>query len=155
MQIVNSVDRWLARQAGFEDIWSTWELAERVQGEVRQWHQTQQGAVIANAILAAVDSVHELATRARDVAEPEPGHDQHDPARYAQKNAAPENQGLLHDVAEVVRLAKNAGSWFHSHTTPNASSADHDTYAMQILGFVIRQNLNAEDVVQGLRDRLR
>lgn len=155
MQIVNSINRWLARDAGFEDIWSTWELAERVRREVRDWHGQQEGAVVASAIMAAVDAVHSLATTARNLAEPEPGHDQHDPARYQKKNTDPNNYGLLHDAADAIRLARTAGSWFHSHKEPKASAADHDTYARQILGFVVRKELVADDVVQGLRERMR
>ncbi|HJL14559.1 MAG TPA: hypothetical protein RMH99_02815 [Sandaracinaceae bacterium LLY-WYZ-13_1] len=155
MQIVNSVSQWVRGDAGFEEIWSTWELAEQVRREVRDWHQQQQGAVLANAIVHAVESVHALVTTARNLAQPEAGHDQYDEARYRAKNAAAENKGLLHDAAAPVRLATTAGSWFHSHSEPNASAEDHEAYAKQIMGFVIRQALDAEDVVQGLRDRLR
>ena len=155
LQIVASVDRWVAKTAGFEDIWSTWELAERVRREVRDWHAQQQGAVVANSILSAVDAIHALATAARNLAEPEPGHDQHDPARYQRKNVDPNNAGLVHDAADPVRVATTAGVWFHSHSEPGASAEDHTKYAQQILGFVIRKHLNADDVVQGLRERLR
>ena len=154
-QIVSSVQQWLARSAGFEDIWSTWELAEQVRREVRQWQQQQQGAVLANAILHTVDSIHGLVTTARNLAEPEPGHDQHDPARYQRKNEDPANAGLLHDASEAVKLATTAGAWYHSHTEPSASAADHDFYAKQILGFVMRQAVPHDDVIQGLRERLR
>ena len=155
MQIVNSINKWLRRDAGFEEIWSTWELAEQVRREVRAWHSQQQGAVLANAIVHAVDGIHTLATVARNLAEPEEGHDQYDPARYEQKNDADENMGLLHDAADAVKLATTAGSWYHSHTTPTGTADDHDGYAQQIMGFVIRQAMPADDVVQGLRDRLR
>ncbi len=155
MQVVSSVSRWLRRDAGFEEIWSTWELAETLRREVRAWFEQQQGAVLARAIASAVDSVHSFATTARNLAEPEKGHDQHDPARYQRKNNDPANAGLLHDAAEAVKLAAAAGSWWHSHSEPRASDADHDAYAKQILGFVLRQHLSADDVVQGLRDRLR
>jgi hypothetical protein len=155
MQIVNSVSQWVRREAGFEEIWATWELAEQVRREVREWHQQQQGAVLANAIVHAVEAVHGLATAARNLAQPEEGHDQYDAERYRAKNAAPENVGLLHDAAAPVKLATTAGTWFHSHTEPNASAEDHDAYAKQITGFVLRQALPAEDVVQGLRERLR
>ena len=57
--------------------------------------------------------------------------------------------GLLHDAAAAVKQAETAGAWYHSHTEPNASADDHTGYAAQILGFVIRQALPAEDVVQG------
>jgi hypothetical protein len=155
MQIVASISRWLRRDAGFEEVWGTWELAERLSREVRQWYETQQGAVLARAILGGIDSVYSLATTARNLAEPEPGHDQYDPARYEKKNNEAANAGLLHDAADSVRLAVSAGAWWHTHSEPRASDADHDIYAKQILGFVIRQNLNAEDVVQGMRERLR
>lgn len=153
MQIVASVNRWLKGDAGFEEIWSTWELAEQVRREVRDWHSQQQGAILANAILHSVESVHTLVTVSRNVAEPEEGHDQYDPARYQTKNEADENQGLLHDAAAAVKQAATAGAWYHSHTEPTASADDHDGYAMQILGFVLRQALSSDDVVQGLRDR--
>lgn len=155
MQIVNSVSQWLKHDAGFEEIWSTWELAEQVRTEVRAWHQQQSGAVLANAVLQAVDAVHALVTVARNLAQPEEGHDQYDAERYRAKNAAAANAGLLHDAMAPVKLATTAGSWFHSHSEPNASADDHDAYAKQIMGFVIRQALPTEDVVQGLRDRLR
>ena len=155
MQIVNSVSQWLRHLAGFEEIWSTWELAEDVRAQVRAWHQDQRGAVIANAVLQSVESVHALATVARNLAQPEEGHDQYDPERYRQKNAAAESAGLLHDASAPVKLATTAGAWFHSHSEPNASADDHDAYAKQIMGFVLRQALPADDVVQGLRDRLR
>ncbi len=155
MQVVGSVSRWLRRQAGFEEIWGTWELSEQLAREVRAWHDQQRGAVLARAILAAVDAVHSFTTTARNLAEPEPGHDQYDAARYAQKNADAANAALLHDATEAVRLATTAGAWWHSHSEPNATDADHDVYAKQILGFVVRQSLGAEAVVQGLRDRLR
>lgn len=155
MQVVSSVSRWLRRDAGFEEIWANWELSVQLQREVRAWYEQQRGAVLARAISSAVDAVHSFATTARNLAEPEPGHDQYDPARYAQKNADPSNATLLHDAAEAVKLAASAGSWWHSHSEPKASDADHDAYAKQILGFVMRQSLNGEDVVQGLRDRLR
>lgn len=155
MQVVNAVIRWLNRDSGFEDIWATWELAEAVHTEVRGWYETQSGAVLATAILNAVDAVHALATVARDLAEPEEGHDQHDAERYRQKNADPNNKGLLHEAARAVQLAKNAGSFWHSHSEPNASQEAHDGYANQNLGFAIRQALDADMVVQGLRDRLR
>jgi hypothetical protein len=122
---------------------------------VRAWYEQQRGAVIARAVLAAVDAVHSFATTARNLAEPEVGHDQHDPARYHQKNTDPANEGLLHDAAEAVRLAVSAGSWWHTHSEPQASDKDHDAYAKQIVGFLVRQNLSAPDVVQGLRERLR
>ncbi len=154
MQVVNAVTRWLNRDSGFEDIWATWELAEVVHTEVRGWYETQAGAVLATAVLNAVDAVHALATAARDLAEPEEGHDQHDLARYRRKNHDAANQGLLHDAARVVQLATNAGAFFHSHTEPNASQAAHDGYARQILGFVIRSHLDADRVVAGLRARL-
>jgi hypothetical protein len=155
MQIVSSVGRWLRRDAGFEEIWANWELAEHLTREVKAWYDTQHGAVLARAIMSAVNSVHAFATTARNLAEPEYGHDQYDAARYQQKNADPNNQALLHDGAEVVKHAIAAGVWFHTHTEPRASEADHDAYAKQILGFVLRQNLSADDVVQGLRERLR
>lgn len=155
MQIVATVNRWLRREAGFEEIWGNWELAEHLAREVRAWYETQQGAVLARAILAGVNAVHSFATTARNLAEPEPGHDQHDPARYQQKNVDPSNAGLVHDSVEAVKLAMSAGVWWHTHTEPRASEADHDSYAKQILGFVLRQNLPADDVVHGLRERLR
>lgn len=155
VQVVSSVSRWLRRDAGFEEIWANWELSVALQREVRAWHEQQQGAVLARAISSAVDAVCSFATTARNLAEPEPGHDQHDPARYQQKNADAANATLLHDASEAVKLATAAGSWWHSHSEPRASDADHDAYAKQILGFVMRQSLSAEDVVQGLRDRLR
>ena len=154
-QIVNSVQKWLNRQAGFEEIWATWELAEQVRREVREWHAGQQGAVLANAIVHAVDGVHSLATTARNLAQPEEGHDQYDLERYRRKNADPANKGLLHDAAKAVELATTSGSWWHSHSEPKASQEAHDGYANQILGFVVRQALDSNDVVQGLRDRLR
>ena len=155
IQILNAVSRWLRADsdAGFEDIWSTWELAEQVAREAREWHGTQQGAVLATAILNAVEGVHAFTTTARNLAEPEPGHDQHDPDRYRRKNEAESSRGLLHDAAEAVHRAAKAGSWWHSHSEPGASDRDHDAYANQILGFVIRQHLPAEQVIQGLRDR--
>lgn len=155
MQIINSVVRFAQRGSGFEEIWSTWELAEQVRGEVRQWHETQKGAVLATAILHCVEAVHALATAARDLAEPEEGHDQHDLERYRRKNAAPENAGLVHEFAKPVKMATTAGSWFHSHQEPNASQEAHDGFAFQILGFSLRQSLDADMVVQGLKDRLR
>jgi hypothetical protein len=155
MQIISSVSRWLRRDAGFEEIWGTWELSEQLQREVRAWYEQQRGAVIARAISNAVDGVHSFATTARNLAEPEQGHDQYDPARYARKNADPVNAALLHDASEAVRLATAAGSWWHTHTEPKASDADHDAYSKQIIGFVLRQALRADDVVHGLRERLR
>jgi hypothetical protein len=155
MQIVATVTRWLRREAGFEEIWGNWELAEHLTREVRSWYDTQHGAVLARAIMSAVGSVHSFATTARNLAEPEAGHDQHDPARYQTKNADQANAGLVHDCVEAVNLAMAAGVWWHTHTEPRASETDHDAYAKQILGFVLRQHLPADDVVQGLRDRLR
>lgn len=155
MQVVSSVSRWLRRDAGFEEVWGTWELSEQLQREVRAWYEQQRGAVLARAILGVVDAVHAFATTARNLAEPEVGHDQHDPTRYAQKNADPANASLLHDASEAVRLAVAAGAWWHTHSEPKAKDADHDAYAKQIVGFLLRQNLSAPDVVQGLRDRLR
>ncbi|MGE0788263.1 MAG: hypothetical protein AB7S26_21500 [Sandaracinaceae bacterium] len=155
LQIVNAITRWLNRDSGFEDIWATWELAEHVHTEVRAWYATQSGAMIATAILNAVDAVHALSTAARDLAEPEEGHDQHDAARYREKNADKANHGLVHDAARSVLLAKNAGAFWHSHSEPSASQAAHDGYANQILGFVIRQGLDADRVVSGLRERVR
>lgn len=155
MQIVTSANRWLRRDSGFEEIWANWELAEHLTREVRAWYETQHGAVLARAIMSAVSAVHSFATCARNLAEPEYGHDQHDAARYQQKNADPANQGLLHDAADAVKHALAAGVWYHTHTEPSATEADHDAYAKQILGFVIRQHLNHDDVVQGLRERLR
>jgi hypothetical protein len=155
MQVVSSVSRWLRRDAGFEEVWGNWELAEQLDREVRQWYEQQRGAVVARAIRSAVQAVHSFATTARNLAEPEAGHDQHDPARYQQKNTDAANAGLLHDAAEAVKLATAAGSWWHTHNEPKASDADHDAYAKQILGFVLRQSLPADEVVQGLRERLR
>lgn len=155
MQVVASVTRWLRRDAGFEEIWGTWELSEQLQREVRAWYEQQRGAVLARAISTAVDGVHAFATTARNLAEPEVGHDQHDPARYHQKNTDPANEGLLHDATEAVKLAVSAGSWWHTHSEPSAKDRDHDAYAKQIVGFLLRQHLSAPDVVQGLRDRLR
>jgi hypothetical protein len=154
-QVITTVNRWLRRDAGFEEIWGNWELAEQLHREVRAWYDQQRGAVIARAVSSAVEAVYALATTARNLAEPEPGHDQHDPARYAQKNVDPANAALLHDAAEAVRAAAAAGSWWHTHSEPRASDADHDAYAKQNLGFVLRQALRADDVVHGLRERLR
>ncbi|MBZ0116740.1 MAG: hypothetical protein K8H88_07090 [Sandaracinaceae bacterium] len=154
MQILNAVQKWLRRDAGFEEIWATWELAEQLSREVRAWYQQQQGAVVATAILSVVDAIHAFVTTARNLAEPEPGHDQYDPQRYAQKNADPAYEALLHDAANAVKLATKAGSWFHSHTEPKASEDDHDAYAKQIVGFVLRQHLPSDQVVAGLRARL-
>lgn len=154
MQIVNSIVRWSQGGSGFEDIWGTWELAEQVRNEVRAWHATQKGAVLATAIVNAVDAVHVLATAARDLAEPEEGHDQYDLERYRRKNADPTNAALVHEFASAVKLATTCGSWFHSHEQPNASQEAHDGFAYQILGFSLRQALDADTVVQGLRDRL-
>jgi len=155
MQVANAVTRWTQRGSGFEDIWAAWELAEAVSREVRLWYETQQGAVLATAIVNAVSSVQALAAAARDLAEPEEGHDQYDLERYRRKNTDPANAGLLHDVAKAVELATTAGSWFHSHTEPKASQEAHDGFAHQILGFTLRQHLDRDSVVQGLRDRLR
>jgi len=155
MQVVSSIQKWLRRDAGFEEIWSTWELAEAVHREVRAWYEQQQGAMLARAVLSAVSSVHSLATAARNLAEPEPGHDQHDPERYQRKNADPANAGLLHDAADAVKLATTAGSFWHSHSEPSATDKDHDTYAAQVLGFVLRQHLDTDAVAQGLSARLR
>ncbi len=155
MQVVNAITLWAKRGSGFEEIWGAWELAEKVRKEVRAWHETQQGAVLATAILHAVDAVHALATAARDLAEPEEGHDQADVERYRRKNADPANAALVHGIARAVELATKAGSWYHSHTESNASQEAHDGYAYQILGFTLRQQLDADRVVQGLRDRLR
>lgn len=154
-QIVNAVTNWARRGSGFEEIWGTWELAEHVRREVRAWHETQQGAVLATAILHAVDAVHALASAARDLAEPEEGHDQADVERYRRKNADPSNTGLVHALSKPVDIATKAGAWYHSHTEPNASQEDHDGFAYQILGFTLRQHLDGDAVVQGLRDRLR
>jgi hypothetical protein len=153
MQVVNGVSRWLNRASGFEDIWATWELAEQVRVEVRGWYETQGGAVLASAVLNAVDAVHALATVARDLAQPEQGHDQHDLARYQRKNADAANQGLLHRAERPVQLATNAGSFWHSHTQPNETQQAHDGFAYQNLGFVLRQHLDADRVVAGLRER--
>ncbi|MEC7519523.1 MAG: hypothetical protein VYE22_06640 [Myxococcota bacterium] len=155
MQIVNAVVKWSQRASGFEEIWATWELAEQVRREVRAWHQSQQGAVLANAIQQGVDACHALATSARNLAEPEEGHDQHDLERYRKKNQDPANRALLHDAAAAVKLATAAGSWWHSHSEPSATQEAHDGYARQVLGFVVRNALDADHVVQGLRDRLR
>src|SRR5690606_12886245 len=155
MQVVASVNRWLRRDAAFEEIWGTWELSEQLQREVRTWYEQQPGAVLARAITTAVDAVHASATTARNLAEPEAGHDPHDPAPFPQKNTLPANEGLLHDAIEPVRLAVAAGSWWHTHSEPSAKDRDHDAYAKQIVGFLLRQHLSAPDVVQGLRDRLR
>ncbi|MBX3275445.1 MAG: hypothetical protein KF729_34615 [Sandaracinaceae bacterium] len=154
-QIVNAVTLWARRGSGFEEIWSAWELAEQVRREVRQWYETQQGAVLATAIVNAVDGVHALATAARDLAEPEEGHDQADVERYRRKNADPANAALVHELGRPVELATKAGSWYHSHTEPTATQEAHDGYAFQILGFTLRQHLDGDAVVQGLRDRLR
>jgi len=154
-QIVNAVIRWAQRGSGFEEIWSTWELAEQVRREVRQWYETQQGAVLSTAIVHAVDAVHKLTTAARDLAEPEEGHDQASVERYRQKNADPANAGLVHAFADAVQLATTAGSYWHSHSEPNESQEAHDGYANQILGFTVRSQLDADSVVQGMRDRLR
>lgn len=155
MQITNAVTRWLSRSSGFEDIWSTWELAEVVRTEVRTWYDTQSGAMLATAVLNAVDAVHALSTVSRDLAEPEEGHDQYDLERYRRKNADPGNQGLLHEAARVVQLATNAGSFWHSHSEPNESQEAHEGFANQNMGFVLRQNLDADLVVSGLRSRLK
>jgi len=155
MQVINAVIRWAQRGSGFEDIWATWELAERVRREVKQWYETQQGAVLATAILHLVEGIHALARAARDLAEPEEGHDQHDVERYRRKNADPANIALAHQIAKAIDSATTAGSWHHSHEQPNESQEAHDGYAHQILGFTLRQHLDADAVVQGLRDRLR
>jgi hypothetical protein len=152
-QVITGVSRWLRRQAGFEEIWSTWEMAEGLQQEVKAWYQTQQGAVIANAILNVVGSVHSLATAARDVATPEPGHEDHNPERYEKKNAAAENAGLLDQAIQVITQNEQAGSWYHSHAEPSATDDEHDTYAKQVLGFTIRQHLSGPEVAQRLKSR--
>ena len=154
LQVVNGVEAFLRRDTGFEGIWSTWELAEQVRREVRDWHAMQQGAVVANAILQCVEAVHLLVTVTRNLAQPETGHDQYDGARYERKNEDESLIGLLHDAADAVKRATLAGAWFHSHSEPHASAADHEAYAQQIMGFVIRQAIPGEDVVHGLRERL-
>ena len=78
-----------------------------------------------------------------------------DVERYRRKNADPTNAALVHAIAKPVELATKAGSWYHSHTEPKASQEAHDGYAYQILGFTLRQQLDGDAVVQGLRDRLR
>lgn len=154
MQVVNAVTHWAQGGSGFEDIWAAWELAETVHSEVRKWYETQQGAVLASAIVNAVSAVHHVAAAARDLAEPEEGHDQYDLERYRRKNSDPANAHLVHELAKAVEFATTAGTWFHSHSEPNESQEAHDGFAHQILGFTLRQQLDADSVVQGLRDRL-
>ena len=155
MQVINAITRWAQRGSGFEDIWAAWELAEQVNREVRLWYEAQQGAVLATAIANCVAGVQTLAASARDLAEPEEGHDQYDLERYRRKNADAANAHLVHELAKAVALATTAGSFHHSHTEPKASQEAHEGFAHQILGFTLRQHLDADAVVQGLRDRLR
>jgi hypothetical protein len=154
LQVINALRQWADNRAGFEEVWGTWELAEVLQKEVREWHSQQRGAVWATAILQAVDACHRLATTARDIAEPEPGHDQHDPARYARKNQDATYHEYLYGFTEAVETAATAGSWWHSHSEPSASQADHDAYAQQVVGFLLRQTITVDEVAEGLQQRL-
>ena len=153
-QVLHGVDTWLRRESGFDDIWASWELAEALLKEVELWYQQQQGTVVASAVFNAVKSVHTLVSVARNLACPEEGHRHHNPGRYAQKNADPERASLLHKAAEAVHEATKAGSWHHSGSTPGASQEDHERYAHQQVGFLLRQHLDASQVVRALEGAL-